>query len=116
MHAHTHTHIHIGAIAVTSGTFSDDSQSPTMSEVQCTGSETDLLSCTHSNFIDRSNCDTHDDAAVVCQSEYTLFTCSKYSWYFRDIYSEATKARKNKDRLYAFLYCYSLPQCKEPEL
>ena len=56
-----------GAIAVTSGLFSDDSQSPTVSEVQCTGSETDLLSCYHSNFIDSSSCGNHDDAGVVCQ-------------------------------------------------
>ena len=95
-HTYTLTHIHLGAVAVTSGRFSDSSQSPTVSGVQCTGSETDLLSCSRSNFIDRSNCDTHDDAAVVCQSEYTLFTCSKYSWYFQDIYSEATKARKKQ--------------------
>ena len=56
-----------GAIAVTSGLFSDDSQSPTLSGVQCTGFETDLLSCYHSNFIDRSSCENHDDAGVVCQ-------------------------------------------------
>ena len=82
LHTHTHTHTnihtHTGAVSVTSGLFSDPSQSPTVSGVQCTGSETDLLTCSHSNFIDRSSCDTHDDAAVVCQSEYKLFTCSKY--------------------------------------
>ena len=85
IHTHTqytHTCIHTGAIAITSGLFSDPSHSPTVSSVQCTGSETNLLSCSHSNFIDRSNCDTHDDSAVVCQSEYTIFTCSKYSLYF----------------------------------
>ena len=77
---HTHTqHTHIGAVSVTSGLFSDPSQSPTVTGIQCTGSETDLLTCSHSNVIDRSNCDTHDDAGVVCQSEYTLFTCSKYT-------------------------------------
>ena len=66
-HSHMYMCIHTGAIAVTSGLFSDDSQSPTVSGVQCTGSETDLLSCSHSNFIDRSNCRNHDDAGVVCQ-------------------------------------------------
>ena len=60
-------HTCAGAIAVTSGIFSDDSQSPIVSGVQCTGSETDLLSCSHSNVIDRSNCGNHDDAGVVCQ-------------------------------------------------
>ena len=66
-HTHTHTHTYTGAIAVTSGTFSDPSQSPTISGVQCTGAETDLLSCYHSNFIDRSICGPSDDAGVVCQ-------------------------------------------------
>ena len=56
-----------GAVAVTSGIFSDDSQYPILSGVQCTGSETDLLSCSHSNYIDGSSCGTHDDAGVVCQ-------------------------------------------------
>ena len=60
-------HTCTGAIAVTSGRFSDPSQSPTMSGVQCTGSETDLLGCSYSNFIDRSSCGNHDDAGVVCQ-------------------------------------------------
>ena len=64
---HTNTHIHIGAIAVTSGTFSDPSQFPTVSGVQCTGSETDLLTCSHSYSIDRTSCGTQDDAGVVCQ-------------------------------------------------
>ena len=71
MYTHTsirvHVHAHTGAIAVTSGLFSDPSQSPTLSGVQCTGSETDLLSCSHSNFIDGRSCGTHDDAGVVCQ-------------------------------------------------
>ena len=64
---HIHMLTHTGAIAVTSGLFSDPSQSPTVSGVQCTGSETDLLSCSRSNFIDRRRCGTHDDAGVVCQ-------------------------------------------------
>ena len=64
---HTHAYTHAGAIAVTSGRFSDPSLFPTVSGVQCTGSETDLLSCSHSNIIDRSSCGNHDDAGVVCQ-------------------------------------------------
>ena len=64
---HVHKHTHIGAITVTSGTFSDPSQFPTVSGVQCTGSETDLLSCSHSYSIDRTSCGTQDDAGVVCQ-------------------------------------------------
>ena len=63
-----HTHTTTGAIAITSGLFSDDSQSPTISGVQCTGAETDLLSCTRSISIDSSICDTYNDAGVVCQS------------------------------------------------
>ena len=73
---HAYLHTHTGAIAVTSGLFSDDSQSPTMSGVQCTGSETDLLSCSRNNFIDRSSCGTHDDAGVVCQGG-EHYTCGK---------------------------------------
>ena len=60
-------HTCTGAVAVRSGIFSDGSQYPILSGVQCTGSETDLLSCSHSNFIDRSRCGTYDDAGVVCQ-------------------------------------------------
>ena len=66
---------------MTSGTFSDPSQSPTVSEVQCTGSETDLLSCYHSNFIDSSNCDVSTDAGVICQGtyiDYILYIISVY--------------------------------------
>ena len=74
---HAYVHTRIGAIAVTSGLFSDDSQSPTVTGVQCTGSETDLLTCSHSNFIDRSSCGTGDDAGVVCQgSKITIRVAS----------------------------------------
>ena len=76
---HTHAYTHAGSIAVTSGTFSDPSLSPTVSGVHCTGSETDLLSCSRSNFIDRSNCGNYDDAGVVCQGEHSLYLkfCTK---------------------------------------
>ena len=56
-----------GAVAITSGLFSDTSQSPTVSGVQCTGSEEDLLSCSRSTSIDTSRCGLSDDAGVVCQ-------------------------------------------------
>ena len=69
---HEYVHTHTGAIAVTSGLFSDPSQSPIISGVQCTGSETDLLSCSQSNFIDRSSCGTDDDAGVVCQGMWQI--------------------------------------------
>ena len=71
-HLHMHMCIHTGAIAVTSGLFSDPSQSPIISGVQCSGSETDLLSCSQSNFIDRSSCGTDDDAGVVCQGMWQI--------------------------------------------
>ena len=70
-HTCTHTYARTHTGAVTSAIFSDPSQSPTVSGVQCTGSETDLLSCVHSDLID--SCDLNDDAGVVCQSEWTTF-------------------------------------------
>ena len=69
-HTHAHTHTHTGAIAVTSGIFSDTSQSPTLSSVQCSGSETNLLRCSHSASVDSSTCTLPDDAGVVCQGIY----------------------------------------------
>ena len=69
-HTHTYTYTHGGAIAVTTGVFSDPSLSPIVTGVQCNGSETDLLSCYHSNFIESSNCDISTDAGVVCQGTY----------------------------------------------
>jgi len=66
-HTHVYTHTPAGAIAVTSGLFSDMSQSPTVSSVQCNGSETDLLRCSHSPSVDSSICTLPDDAGVVCQ-------------------------------------------------
>ena len=63
----THAHTHIGAIPVTSGIFSDTSQSPTVSHFQCNGSEADLLSCSYSISVDNSSCSLPDDAGVVCQ-------------------------------------------------
>ena len=63
-----HTQKHTGAIAEINGIFSDPSRSPTVGGVQCSGSETDLLSCPHSISIDGSRCDIYNDAGVVCQS------------------------------------------------
>ena len=78
MHTHMHVHLHTGTIAVTSGLFNDLSQSPIVSGVQCTGSEIDLLSCSHSNSIDRSSCGTHNDAGVVCQGKLQWVEHSLY--------------------------------------
>jgi len=66
---HVCLHVHIGAVAITSDLFSDTSQSPAVSSVQCTGSEVDLLRCSHSTSIDSNSCGLNDDAGVVCQSE-----------------------------------------------
>ena len=86
---HIHAHLHTGAIAVTSGLFNDLSQSPIVSGVQCTGSEIDLLSCSHSNSIDRSSCGNHDDTGVVCQGKLQHRTCGKCQ------YSHNTVKTKN---------------------
>ena len=51
----------IGAIAVTNGLFRDINLMPGISEVQCSGTESELLECAY------SNCQETDDAGVVCQ-------------------------------------------------
>ena len=76
IYIHNSTHLstlppsHTQTGAVASAIFSDSSQSPTVSGVQCTGSETDLLSCFHNKHIE--NCGVNDDAGVVCQSEQSI--------------------------------------------
>ena len=52
---------------MTSGSFSETSLPHLLSDVNCQGSETNLLQCQYSNTV---SCGTTEDAAVVCQGGY----------------------------------------------
>ena len=54
-----------GAIAVVSGVFSATSDH-SIGDVQCIGSEGELLDCTHNTSVDPT-CSDSNDASVVCQ-------------------------------------------------
>ena len=54
-----------GAIAVVSGIFSGTSNH-SIGDVQCIGSEGELLDCMHNTSIDPT-CSDFEDASVVCQ-------------------------------------------------
>ena len=59
-----------GAIARGSAYFGQGSGSILLDNVQCTGNETSIFSCSH-NSIGSHNCDHRKDAGVVClEGEY----------------------------------------------
>jgi len=58
-----------GAIAVTSGSFSETSLSHVLSDVSCQGSESNLLLCQYSTS---GSCGATEDAAVACQGRYKI--------------------------------------------
>ena len=66
---------------MSNGFFSDQNIVPSIGDVQCSGTELELLDCLHSNSPD-STCLERDDAGVVCQGEalQSLFTFFS-SWY-----------------------------------
>ena len=46
-----------------------------ITNINCTGSENHLLQCSHSNTF-LYNCDSHDDAGVICQGMYcAIISC-----------------------------------------
>ena len=51
---------------MTNGLFSDHSKLPGIGDVQCSGTESELLQCAH-NSSPASSCQETDDAGVVCQ-------------------------------------------------
>ena len=53
---------------MSNGFFSDQNIVPSIGDVQCSGTELELLDCLHSNSPD-STCLERDDAGVVCQGE-----------------------------------------------
>ena len=56
-----------GAIAVSNGLFSDRNVRPSIGDVQCLGTESELLNCSYSNNSPDSSCVERDDAGVACQ-------------------------------------------------
>ena len=64
--------VSLGAIAVNNGLFSDRNVLPSIGDVQCLGSELELLNCSYSNSPD-SSCVERDDAGVACQGKPLLF-------------------------------------------
>ena len=57
-----------GAIAVTSGLFSETSLPIVIGEVFCSGNESSLLQCPYRDGLD-SSCGSSEDAAIVCQGD-----------------------------------------------
>ena len=56
---------------MSNGLFSDRNVLPSIDDVQCLGSELELLNCSFSNSPD-SSCVESDDAGVVCQGDCSL--------------------------------------------
>ena len=56
-----------GAIAVTSGMFSEGDSPLVMHGVQCSGAESNILECSHSTDAVDDVCGRGEFAAVVCQ-------------------------------------------------
>ena len=60
-----------GAIAITGGPFSDSSVTVMVAEIECIGTEANLLDCPHFNTSHETftNCDPNQIAAVSCQGK-----------------------------------------------
>ena len=56
----------LGAIALTVGAFTETDADIVLSEVECNGSEPNLLGCGHEDLM-HVNCGPLEDAGVVCQ-------------------------------------------------
>ena len=54
-----------GAIARSNAYFGQGSESMLLDDVQCTGNETSIFSCSHSSIVSHI-CDHSNDAGVVC--------------------------------------------------
>ena len=55
---------------MTSGSFSGTNLPHLLSDVNCQGSETNLLQCQYSTVV---SCGITEDAAVVCQGGYSVY-------------------------------------------
>lgn len=60
-----------GAIALTDSVFAEERAVLALRDVDCTGTETNLLSCVH-NSLSQTNCGPLEDAGVVCQRKHAL--------------------------------------------
>ena len=60
-----------GAIAITGGPFSDITVTVMVAEIECIGTEANLLDCLHANTSHETftNCDPNQIAAVTCQGK-----------------------------------------------
>ena len=58
--------LNTGAIAITSGLYSDPEVSPLVTNVECSGEESGLLDCNYTTD-SQSSCSQTEDAGVVCQ-------------------------------------------------
>ena len=63
-----------GAIAVTTGRFSEVTVPIIFSNVNCSGSESSLRDCPHSAG-SQAQCDANEDAATVCQGKQFYIIC-----------------------------------------
>lgn len=63
--------LYVGAIALTVGTFTETVADIVLSDVQCEGSEPNLLACGHEDFM-HINCGPLEDAGVACQCKCAL--------------------------------------------
>ena len=63
--------IHVGAIAVTTGQFSDANVPILLSSLHCSGSESSLFQCPYSAD-SQQMCGAAEDAAAICQGNLYL--------------------------------------------
>ena len=68
-------YLHTGAIPVFIAYFSQGIGIVHLTSVQCTGTEVQLLSCSHHTPSQYSYYCRHDDAGVICQGMYVLMLC-----------------------------------------
>ena len=57
--------LNLGAIGVSSGVFGDDRDSSVLFGVDCSGNETEILSCSSSDYGDVA----YHSASVICQGQ-----------------------------------------------
>ena len=67
-YAHCNVNIFIGAVP-TYNCYAEGQLSFGITDIHCTGSEEHLINCSHSNAV-LYNCNSHNDAGVVCQGGY----------------------------------------------